>query len=306
MSGCLTCATELVNLLGVSSLVEIIVHLRMAAIISLFLKSMGSLKGKRIWITGASSGIGEALAQACRVEGAELILSARRLSELERVAAKLATVDSSAPITLQVLDVSDTAAIPAVVTSVIQQTGGIDILINNAGISQRSYAVDTSLDVDRRIMEVNFFGTVALTKAVLPDMLARKSGMIIVISSISGKFGFYLRSAYSASKHALHGFFESLRMEVWNEGIRVMLVCPGKIRTNISLNALTADGSAHQTMDEAQAAGKSAEALATRILQGIRHEEEEVFFGGSEMKAVWIKRYFPRLFSRLIRKQKPE
>jgi short-subunit dehydrogenase len=196
------------------------------------------------------------------------------MAELERVASQLASINSTAAITLQVLDVSDTAAIPGIVSGVILQTGGIDILINNAGISQRSYAVDTSLEVDRRIMEV---------KAVLPDMLARKSGMIIVISSISGKFGFYLRSAYSASKHALHGFFESLRMEIWKEGVRVMLVCPGKIRTNISLNALKADGSAHQTMDEAQASGESA-----------------------EMKAVWIKRFFPRLFSKLIRKQKPE
>ena len=280
--------------------------LRMAAIISLFLDPMGSLNGKRIWITGASSGIGEALAYACRAEGAALILSARRMAELERVASQLARIDSTAAITLQVLDVSDTNAIPAIVSGVIRETGGIDILINNAGISQRSYAVDTSLEVDRRIMEVNFFGTVALTKAVLPDMLARKSGMIIVISSISGKFGFYLRSAYSASKHALHGFFESLRMEIWKEGVRVMLVCPGKIRTNISLNALKADGSAHQTMDEAQASGESAEALAARILRGIRHQEEEVFFGGPEMKAVWIKRFFPRLFSKLIRKQKPE
>jgi dehydrogenase/reductase SDR family protein 7B len=266
---------------------------------------MVSLQGKRIWITGASSGIGEALAHACRAEGAELILSARRMAELERVAAQLASINSPAAITLQALDVSDTATIPGIVSGVIEKTGGIDILINNAGISQRSYAVDTALDVDRRIMEVNFFGTVALTKALLPQMLAQKSGTIIVISSISGKFGFYLRSAYAASKHALHGFFESLRMEVFREGVRVMLVCPGKIRTNISLHALTADGSTHSSMDDGQAGGRSASDLADRILLGIRRNEEEVFFGGPEMKAVWIKRFFPRIFSRLIRKQKP-
>ena len=267
---------------------------------------MGILTGKRIWITGASSGIGEALAQACREEGAELILSARRMSELERVAGRLAAFNSTAGINLQALDVSDTAATQGVVSAVIEKCGGIDILINNAGISQRSYAAETSLDVDRRIMEVNFFGTVALTKAVLPGMLARKSGMIIVISSISGKFGFYLRSAYSASKHALHGFFESLRMEVHRNGIGVMLVCPGKIQTNISLNALTADGTAHQSMDQGQAEGRSARELADRILLGIRRNEEEVFFGGPEMKAVRIKRLVPPLFARLLRKQKPE
>jgi dehydrogenase/reductase SDR family protein 7B len=281
-------------------------RLRMAAIISLFLEPMGTLEGKRIWITGASSGIGEALAHACRAQGAELILSARRMSELERVAAQLASDQKPTGITLQVLDVSDAASIPDIVSSVIAKTGSIDILINNAGISQRSYAAETSLEVDRRIMEVNFFGTIALTKAVLPDMLARNSGMIIVISSISGKFGFYLRSAYAASKHALHGFFESLRMEVWQQGVRVMMVCPGKIRTNISLNALKADGSTHRSMDDGQAGGRSARELADRILLGIRRNEEEVFFGGPEMKAVWIKRFFPRLFSKLIRKQKPE
>jgi short-subunit dehydrogenase len=281
-------------------------RLRMAAIISLFLDHMARLEGKRIWITGASSGIGEAMAHACRAEGAELILSARRMSELERVAAQLACDQKTTGITLQVLDVSDTASIPGIVSSVIAKTGSIDILINNAGISQRSYAAETSLEVDRRIMEVNFFGTIALTKAVLPDMLARKSGMIIVVSSISGKFGFYLRSAYAASKHALHGFFESLRMEVWQQGVRVMMVCPGKIHTNISLNALKADGSTHRSMDDGQASGRSARELADRILLGIRRNEEEVFFGGPEMKAVWIKRFFPRLFSTLIRKQKPE
>jgi short-subunit dehydrogenase len=267
---------------------------------------MGRLEGKRIWITGASSGIGEALAIACRAEGAELILSARRMLELERVAQQLEACGRGPGIHLQVMDVSQTDALPGLVASVSERYGPIDVLINNAGISQRSYAAETPLEVDRRIMEVNFFGTIALTKAVLPGMIARKSGLIVVISSISGKFGFYLRSAYSASKHALHGFFESLRMELHRDGINVMMVCPGKIKTNISLNALTADGTAHRSMDEGQASGKSADELASRILKGIFRNDEEVYFGGPEMKAVWIKRFFPRLFSRIIRKQKPE
>jgi short-subunit dehydrogenase len=162
------------------------------------------------------------------------------------------------------------------------------------------------VEIDRRIMEVNYFGTIALTKAVLPSMVAQKSGQIIVISSISGKFGFYLRSAYAASKHALHGFFDSLRMEVFKEGVRVMIVCPGKIRTRISVNALKADGTVHGVMDPGQDMGRTPEDLARRILKGLRRGEEEVYFGGKEMKAVWIRQYFPRLFSNLIRKQKPE
>ena len=184
--------------------------------------------------------------------------------------------------------------------------GKVDILVNNAGVSQRSFTLDTPLEIDRKIMEVNFFGTVALTKAVLPIMVKRKSGHIVVISSISGKFGFYLRSAYSASKHALHGFFESLRMEVYKDNIKVLIVCPGKIRTTLSLHALKADGSAHNLMDNSIDAGMAPEICAERILKGILAEEEEIFIGGKEIRSVWIKRLFPKMFSRLIRKQKIE
>lgn len=266
---------------------------------------MEKWRGKVVWITGASSGIGEALAKAFWKKGANLVLSARRASELERVCQELGHAPGQSVMSL-VIDVAETQQAAGWVRQVMGVYSQLDVLVNNAGVSQRSYAKETSLEIDRRIMEVNYFGTVALTKAVLPYMLKAGSGDIVVISSISGKFGFYLRSAYAASKHALHGFFESLRMEVWKEGLRVMLVCPGKIRTNISLNALTSDGSTHGVMDQGQDAGKSPEALAERIIRGLERGEEEVNFGGGEMKALWIKRFFPRLFSRLIRKQKPE
>jgi len=263
------------------------------------------MNGRVVWITGASSGIGKALALSCRRAGAHLVLSSRRAGELALVEASLPPVADAGVLVLP-LDVSDTSAAPDAVQKVLERFGRVDVLVNNAGVSQRSLASETPLDVDRRIMEVNYFGPVALSKAVLPHMLDASGGRIVVVSSISGKFGYHLRSAYAASKHALHGFFESLRMEVWQQGVRVMMVCPGKIRTNISLHALTADGSAHRSMDEGQAGGRAASELADRILLGIRRHEEEVFFGGPEMKAVWIKRFFPRLFSRLIRKQKPE
>lgn len=266
---------------------------------------MGRLAGKVVWITGASSGIGEALAVACWREGASLVLSARRMEELQRVSEGLPAQGQGEKMILK-MDVADTQSVDELTGQVIEKFGRIDILINNAGISQRSYAAETPLDIDRRIMEVNYFGTVALTKAVLPYMLEKRSGAVIVISSISGKFGFYLRSAYSASKHALHGFFESLRMEVWKDNVHVMLVCPGKIRTNISIHALKADGQSFNQMDEGQAEGLPAEVCAARIIKGLLAREEEVFIGGPEMKAVWIKRLFPRLFSRLIRRQKPE
>jgi short-subunit dehydrogenase len=266
---------------------------------------MKDWQGRVVWITGASSGIGEALAHAFWNRGASLVLCARRRTELERVSRQLGTKAGQHIVTL-VMDVTDTASFKHHIALVQDFYGKVDVLVNNAGISQRSWAAETPLDVDRRIMEVNYFGTVALTKAILPMMLEARSGAIVVISSISGKFGFYLRSAYAASKHALHGFFDSLRMEVWKQGLEVMIVCPGKIRTNISVNALTADGSTHGQMDPGQESGRAPEELAERIIRGLEKGEEEVYFGGPEMKAVWIRQYFPKLFSKLIRKQKPE
>jgi short-subunit dehydrogenase len=180
----------------------------------------------------------------------------------------------------------------------------VDILINNGGISQRSLAMKTPLDVDRMIMETNFFGTVSLTKAILPSMTERRSGRIAVISSLVGKFGTPLRSTYSASKHALHGFFESLRAEVWGLGIGVTLVCPGFIRTNISINALTGDGSPQGSMDEAQAHGMPPDACARKIIAAVKKGKPEVYIGGKELMGVYIKRFAPGLFGRIIRKTK--
>ncbi len=265
---------------------------------------MSTFQNKVIWITGASSGIGEALAQAFASEGAKLVLSARRTEELQRVKSTLKLSDSN--VLILPLDLSDTTKVNELSKQVIDTFGRIDILINNGGISQRSLTNDTPLNIDRKIMEVNFFGTVAITKSVLPYMLKQKSGHIVITSSIAGKFGFYFRSAYSASKHALHGFFESLRMEIFNDNVKVLIVCPGKIRTNISVNAVTSDGGKHSKMDESTVNGLSAEECAQQILNGIRTNKEEIFIGGKELRAVWLKRFFPKLFSKLIRKQKAE
>lgn len=265
---------------------------------------MSTFNNKVVWITGASSGIGEALAKAFANEGAKLVLSARRESELQRVKAELKLSEDK--VLILPLDLLDTSKIDELSKQVIARFSRIDMLVNNGGFSQRSYTMDTPLEIDRKIMEVNFFGTIAITKSVLPYMLKQKSGHIVTTSSIAGKFGFYFRSAYSASKHALHGFFESLRMEVYNDNIKVLLVCPGKIQTNISLNAITGDGSAHGKMDESTEKGLPASECAQQILAGIRNNKEEIFVGGKELRAIWVKRLFPNLFSKLIRKQKPE
>lgn len=265
---------------------------------------MSAFQNKVVWITGASSGIGEALAAAFAAQGARIVLSARRAEELQRVKNSIGANDETALILP--LDLSDTSSVDALTQQVIANFGRIDILINNGGISQRSLTKDTPLEIDRKLMEINYFGTIALTKSVLPHLLRQKSGHIVTISSITGKFGFYLRSAYSASKHALHGFFESLRIEIYKENVQVLLVCPGKIRTNISYNAITENGKAHNKMDESQDKGLSPESCAAQIIRAIEKNKEEVFIGGKELRAVWMKRFFPGLFSKIIRKQKAE
>lgn len=264
---------------------------------------MSVYKDKVIWITGASSGIGEALAQLLAAEGATIVLSARRENELQRVAAGL---NKKAKSMILPLDLANTSNVDALAAKVIAQFGCIDVLINNGGISQRSLAKDTPMDIDRKIMEVNYFGQIALTKAVLPHMLKQKSGHIVVMSSISGKFGFYLRTAYAASKHALHGFFEALRLENEADGIKVTMAVPGKIQSNISLHALKEDGSKHGVMDQSQEEGMPALECAAIIINAMKHNKEEILVGNKEIKSVWIKRHFPKLFGRLIRKQKRE
>ncbi|MBL7910477.1 MAG: SDR family oxidoreductase [Bacteroidia bacterium] len=264
---------------------------------------MNPFKDKVIWITGASSGIGEALALQLAKKEARLILSARREDELNRVGAltKLPQLD----LMILPFDLSDTKNASGLTAQIMNKFGRIDILINNGGYSQRSEAIETPLEIDRQLMEVNYFSYVALTKAVLPYMKRQKSGHIIAISSIAGKFGFYLRSSYSAAKHALHGFYESLRLETEAFGIKTMIVCPGKIKTNVSFNAVTASGAAHNKMDESHENALSAEACADQIIAGILNNKEEIYIGGKEILMVKIKRFFPKLFSKLIRKQSP-
>ncbi|MBK9335882.1 MAG: SDR family oxidoreductase [Lewinellaceae bacterium] len=258
---------------------------------------------KRIWITGASSGIGEALAYALAAHGAQLILSARNEAELQRVASE-ATDRGAKNSLVQPLDLAQHDAIPGIVDTVLKQVGKVDILINCGGISQRSLVLDTPLEVDKRLMEVNFFGTVALTKAILPSMLTHQLGHIAVVTSLTGKFGSPKRSAYAASKHALHGFFDSLRAELAHTPIRITLVCPGFVRTNVSINALTGSGRAQGTMDDATDKGLAADDAARRILRAIQNGKEEIWFGGKEVLGVYLKRFFPAYFSKVLSKAK--
>ncbi|WP_293301437.1 SDR family oxidoreductase [Pedobacter sp. UBA4863] len=259
------------------------------------------MKNKVVWITGASSGIGEALVYELSAAGAKLIISSRNRDELFRVKQKC---HNQIDIHVLSLDLEANESLPAKATEAIRIYGHIDILINSGGISQRALALETNLNTEKRFMDINFWGTVILSKAVLPQMIKRNSGTIVCVSSLVGKFGTRLRSAYSASKHALHGYFESLRIELDSTNIYILLACPGFIKTKVTLNALTADGSKQGTMDEAQENGMPAQECAKQIIKAIEQKKNEVYIGGKEVKGVLLKRLFPKYFDKVIRKTK--
>jgi dehydrogenase/reductase SDR family protein 7B len=250
---------------------------------------MSNIDGKVVWLTGASSGIGEALARELSRRGARLVLSARREPELERVRLRCERPDEHQVLPL---DLAAPEQLGAACAQVLERWGHIDFLINNAGVSQRAKANETRLEVDRRIMEINYFSAVALTKAVLPSMLARRSGHVVVISSVIGKIHTPLRSAYAASKHALQGFFSCLRDEVYDQGLRVTIVSPGFVKTDISKSALRGDGSTHDRLDEAQQKAMSPERFALRCVDAIERDKSDVMIGGGE---VWLARLAPLL-----------
>jgi short-subunit dehydrogenase len=262
------------------------------------------LTGRTIWITGASSGIGEALAYELAGRGARLTLSARRADELERVRAACARPhrDQAAEHDVVPLDLADPASLEAAARQVLARSGPPDVMVHNGGISQRARAEDTDMAVVRRILEVDFFGTVALTLHLLPAMLERGSGSFVVVTSLVGKIGTPLRSSYSAAKHALHGWFDSLRAEVHDRGVRVTLVCPGFVRTPLPVYALTGDGTPQGTMDRAQRRGLDPARVARRIARAIERGEDELLIAGPERLGVHLARLSPGLLRRVIRR----
>jgi short-subunit dehydrogenase len=257
-----------------------------------------NFQDRRVWITGASSGIGESLAHAFHHAGARLVLSARREDELRRVQAACGGEPSTRVLPM---DVTNAEELPEKTRLALSVFGGIDVLVLNAGITQRSRTRETDENVYRRLMEVNFFGPEAMARALLPSMLAQKSGHIVVISSVAGKFGVPMRSGYSATKFALHGFFEALRAEEERNGIHVTLVCPGYIRTEISMSALRGDGRRHAKMDSELAHGMPADECARRILKGVARKRKEIIVAAPREKAlVYLKRFLPDVLARMV------
>lgn len=255
---------------------------------------------KVVWITGATSGIGEALCHELAARGATLVLSSRREELLKKVQASCNAPERHLALPLDVLA---TDTFPAAAKAVTDRFGRIDILVNCAGIAQRGTALETDTFVDRRLMDLNYFGPVALTKVVLPDMLARRSGHIVVLSSLMGKLHRSGRCAYAASKHALHGFFDCLRDEVETQGVAVTVVCPGYIRTNASFNALEGDGKPHNMWDKEIATGMAADKCARKIANAIARRRREVYVASYEGLGLYLDRFAPRLFRWIVRRK---
>ncbi len=261
-----------------------------------------NFKNKIVWITGASSGIGEALVYLLNDQGAKLIISSRRSGALYEVKQKC----KKNPLDVHVLplDLEQSETLASKTENAWKIYGAIDILINAGGISQRGTVLETTTQVEQKIMNINYWGTVNLTKAILPKMLEKGTGNLVVLSSVVGKFGTQFRSSYSASKHALQGYFDSLRCEIYDKGIAVNIICPGFIKTNVTINSVTATGEKYNQMDENQANGMSAIDCAEKILEAIDKNKEEVLIGGKETYGVLFKRFFPGYFSKMIRKRK--
>ncbi len=258
-----------------------------------------SFENKVVWITGASSGIGEALTYAFARKGAKLILSSRNKEALEKV--KNNCTKSRNEIHILPLDLSKLKTLNKKAKKALSIFGRVDVMVHNAGQASRDLVVNTDIQIDKKIMDINYFAAIVLTKSILPSMLKRKSGHFLVISSVSGKYGVPKLSAYSASKHALHGFFESLRAEAARDNIKITMVVPGLVRTNITVNALKGDGSRYGRQMLVQEKGLDPSTVAAKILEKALKNKEEVLIGRLDLFGVYCKRLFPVLFSKIIR-----
>lgn len=256
---------------------------------------------KTVLITGASSGIGKELALALAAPNVHLIITARNIEALKQI--KQQCVAQGANCHYFFVDVSQTKSIEQMVGQINSHTNVIDVLINNAGISQRSFAEQTQLQVDRMVMEVNFFSTVTFTKMLWPLLSKSKSGHVVLMSSLTGTFGYPLRSAYAAAKHATEGFFESWMLEN-KSNVFFTVVAPGRINTNISYSALTADGSTHGKLDEGQANGIPADVCAQKILDAIVKRKHKVYIVSNERMLIFANWLSKPLFRFLVKKLK--
>lgn len=258
-----------------------------------------NFNNKTVWITGASSGIGKELAIQFAQLGARVILSARNVAKLEQLSNELAGTEHK----VIPLDLSQPEQVLEYVTEHIDTLGKVDILINNGGVSQRSLFLENDFAVYRQLMEVNYLGLIALTKAVLPSMVAQGSGSVVSISSVAGKVGSKFRAGYSGSKYAVVGFMDCLRAEVADKNIHCLTICPGSIKTAIAHNSLDEHGIAQNKAEDSIENGMNVTLAVKQMINAIAKRKDEVVIGeGLSGWAPTIKRFFPSLFNRLTAK----
>ena len=260
-------------------------------------KNLMKNTNKIVWITGASSGIGAELAKIYSHRGIKLILSSRNVRALERVKSECYYPEN---IKILPTDLNDFYAAPALVKKAYNIFGRIDILINNAGVSQRSLIVDTQFDVLKKLIEINYLGTVALSRALLPFFFKLGFGHYVALSSVLGNYGSPFRSGYSAAKHALHGFFDVMRMEHQKDNINVTIICPGFVRTPIAMNSLMGDGSVLGVDDLATRKGLKVEDFARKMVRSVDQKKWEVQFGKKELLGVYLKRLSNKLLHNAV------
>ena len=253
---------------------------------------------KVCWITGASSGIGASLAQELSLTGAKLILSARNVEGLEKVRSACLHPEK---VTILAFDMEDEESLPEFTMKAWDVFKGIDYVFLNAGLAVRDWVLDLEIRMFKKVMAVNFFSAVIITKTLLPFMIEKKHGHFVITSSQSGKHGIPKLSAYSSSKHALHGFFETLRAEYFKDGIRVTMIVPGLVRTDITIHSLRGDGSTSGKMQAAVAGGISPVTCARKMIKVVAEEKNESYIGGMEIYSIWLKRFFPALLDSVIR-----
>ena len=261
-----------------------------------------NLEHKVVWITGASSGIGKALAKACALQGAQVILTARRYEELEKVRMSLLNPERHLSVCA---DITNESQVLHAYEQVLARKGRIDWLINNAGLSQRALIADTTMQTERTIMEVDYFSQVFLTKTVLPTFLQQKHGRIIFVSSVAALLGTQYRASYSAAKSAIHMWANSLRAEVAEQGVQVSVVFPGFVKTNVSFNALNGEGKPQGHQDEAIENGLDADVFAKTTVKALMAGDEYIVVGGTKEKlGVLVSRLSPSALYKMIRKTK--
>ncbi|MEE4244972.1 MAG: SDR family NAD(P)-dependent oxidoreductase [Kangiellaceae bacterium] len=252
---------------------------------------------KIVWITGASSGIGQATALALAEYGATLILSSRNQQKLEDVCGRCANPERHLVLPLDL----ESRQFDEQVSTVFQRFRHVDILLNNGGISQRALALDTAPQAMQKVFDIDFFGTVELTRQVAKRMKARQQGQIVNISSVAGKLGAPFRSSYCGAKHALIGYMDCLRTELTPYNVNVLNVCPGFVQTNVSINAINETGDNYGKMDDDVASGIPLDNFTKSLVKAIAAKKNEVVVAtGLPLVATYLRRFFPNLLFKMV------